>query len=50
MRRGVVGEKEIEIKRVRDSVSCSTVKDKGCIINHYRVLVLSFIMVIVTSS
>ena len=25
-------EKEIEIKRVRDSVSCSIVKDKGCII------------------
>ena len=44
-----MGEKELEIKRVRDSKRCSTVKEKGCIINSYRVLVLIFLIVIVTS-
>ena len=49
MRRGFVGEKEIEIKRVRNLVNGSMVNEKGCIVKSYMVLVLSFIIVIVTS-
>ena len=44
-----MGKKELEIKRVRDSMRCSIVKYEGCIINSYRFLVLIFLIVIVTS-
>ena len=44
-----MGEKEIDIKRVRNLVRGSAVKENGCIVRSYRVLVLSFIIVIVTS-
>ena len=44
-----MGEKYIEIKRVRNLVSGSVVKDKGCIIKSYRVVVLCFIIIIGTS-
>ena len=39
-------EKGIEIKRVRNLVSGSTFKDKGCKIKSYRVMVLCFIKII----
>ena len=42
-------EKEIKIKRVRNLVRGSAVKDKGCIIKSYRVVVLCFIIIIRTS-
>ena len=44
-----MGKKEIEIKGIGDLVNFRVVKENGCIINSYRVLVLSFIIVIVTS-
>ena len=44
-----MGEKEIKIKWVKNFVSGSVVKDKGCITNSYRVVVLCFIIIIGTS-
>ena len=44
-----MAEKEIEIKRVSNLLSSSVVKDKGCIVKSYRVSVLCFVIVIVTS-
>ena len=49
MRRVIKGDKDIEIKRVRNLVRSSALKDKGCIVKSYTVLVLSFVIVIVTS-
>ena len=49
LRKGIVGEKEIDIKRIRNLVRCSVVKENGCVIKSYRVLVLSFIIVIYIS-
>ena len=41
-----MGEKEIEIKMVRNLLSGSIVKDKGCIVKSERVVVLCFIIII----
>ena len=47
-RSGFVGEKEIDIKRVRNLVRGTVVQDKGCIIKSYRVVVLCLIIIIGT--
>ena len=44
-----MGEKEIDSKRVRNLVRGSVVKDNGCIIKSYKVVVLYFIINVGTS-